>query len=127
MQNLNSAYPYAVGPTFYGIVKVTTITEPVTEYTGNPNSLNNTLKDNLNVAVYPNPANDLVAVQINHMAELDYMVEMNDMSGKLIAKTQIFKGSTIAYFNTSTMYSGIYLIKISNGTNSQVVKVNLIK
>lgn len=34
--NWNSAYPYAVGPTFYGIksaVKVTTITETVTTYT----------------------------------------------------------------------------------------------
>jgi hypothetical protein len=33
----NSAYPYVVGPTFYGVrtaVKVTAITEPVTQYTG---------------------------------------------------------------------------------------------
>ncbi len=128
--NWNSAYPYVVGPTFYGVkntVKVPTITEAVTEYTGNPNSVNNNLKNDLNIAVYPNPANDLIAVQINHMADLDYQVDMADLNGKLIAKTQIFKGSTIAYFNTSAVYAGIYFIKISNGTNSQVVKVILEK
>lgn len=35
--NHNSAYPYAVGPTFYGnkvVTKVTSITEPTTTYTG---------------------------------------------------------------------------------------------
>jgi hypothetical protein len=37
--NWNSAYPYAVGPTFYGVKsggKVTSITEPVTVYPGTP-------------------------------------------------------------------------------------------
>ncbi len=41
--NWNSAYPYIVGPTFYGVkntVKVTSITEPVTVYSLNPLPIN---------------------------------------------------------------------------------------
>ena len=41
--NWNSAYPYVVGPTFYGVyakAQVTSITETVTEYKGNPLPVN---------------------------------------------------------------------------------------
>src|SRR5690606_13738523 len=44
--NWNSAYPYAVGPTFYGVKtaqKVTTVTESTTTYT--PTSVEKVAKD----------------------------------------------------------------------------------
>ena len=56
--NHNSAYPYVVGPTFYGVktaTKVTTITEATTTLSSilfNP--------DKLNTIVFPNPASDFL-------------------------------------------------------------------
>ena len=49
------------------------------------------------------------------------------MSGKLVQKTQLYQGSTIAYFDTRKLYSGDYLIKIFNHKESTTKKISLIK
>ena len=117
--NHNSAYPYVVGPTFYGVknaVKVTSITEPVTTYI--PSSTQHVVAQNIDVTVFPNPSADLIAVQLNDLTKLNYEVSLLDIAGKVINKTTIKQGSTIAYFDTRTMYAGTYFVKISNGINS---------
>lgn len=108
-----------VGPTFYGVknaVKVTSITEPVTTYT--PSSSQNVVAQNIDVTVFPNPSADLIAVQLNDLTKLNYEVSLLDIAGKVINKTTIKQGSTIAYFDTRTIYAGTYFVKISNGINS---------
>jgi hypothetical protein len=45
-------------------------------------------------------------------------VSLLDIAGKVINKTTIKQGSTIAYFDTRTLYAGTYFVKISNGVNS---------
>jgi hypothetical protein len=118
-QHWNSAYPYAVGPTFYGTkvaVKVTSITEPVTTYSGSATGIIESEKEKVNVTVFPNPASDLVAIQLNNLTKENIDVELFDITGRLVQKTIIYQGSTIAYFDTRTLYSGTYLIKISNGS-----------
>lgn len=115
--NWNSAYPYVVGPTFYGVksaAKVTSITETVTTYTGSSTGVFESRND-FNMMVYPNPASDLAAVQLNNLNKEDVMVELYDIKGALIQKTTIYQGSTIAYFDTRKLYNGEYIIKIYNG------------
>ena len=46
---------------------------------------------------------------------------MFDMQGKLIQKTSVLQGSTMAYLDTKTVYAGQYLIKFS-GENGVVTK-----
>ena len=114
----NSAYPYVVGPTFYGVktaVKVTSITETVTHYTSPTGIATNSLND-LNVTVFPNPASDLVAIQLNNLSDKNITVELYDINGRFVAKTYLYQGSTMAYFDTQTLYAGEYVIKISNGS-----------
>ncbi|MCD6017413.1 MAG: hypothetical protein K0S53_534 [Bacteroidetes bacterium] len=116
--NWNSAYPYVVGPTFYGVksaAKVTSITETVTTYTGSSTGISEVNKNSFNVIVYPNPASDLVAVQLNNLTTEDMKVELYDMKGALVQKTMVYQGSTIAYFDTRTLYSGEYIIQIYKG------------
>jgi hypothetical protein len=120
----NSAYPYAVGPTFYGVktaAKVTTISETVTTYTSNVGI--NELKEN-NWSVYPNPSNDIIMVQVNDLTNQSYTVELYDALGKLIQSKQIIQGSTIAYLQVDTLYKGIYQVKISGqaGTKKLVIE-----
>lgn len=124
--NWNSAYPYAVGPTFYGVYadrKITTVPESTTTYTPSTNGLTETEFNALDVSVYPNPSSDLVAIQINGMVKETLYIELIDLSGKLIAKKEINKGQTIAYFDLQTVYQGIYLIKFSDGNNSFTKKL----
>ena len=109
----NSQYPYVVGPTFYGnktALKVPTITETVTTYTST-NAVSNEINA-ANIAVFPNPTSDLVAIQLNEMARENIEVALYDMTGKLVQRTLLYQGSTIAYFDTKTVYAGEYVVKI---------------
>jgi len=113
--NHNSAYPYAVGPTFYGnktAAKVTTISEAVTVYASSADiSEINTTTFN----IFPNPTADVLIVQSSGLQEQTIVAELVDETGKTIQTQTIYQGSTICYFNVSTLYSGTYFIKINNG------------
>ena len=119
----NSVYPYIVGPTFYGVVaasKVASISETVSTYVRTPT---NDLLSNLNITVFPNPSADLIAVQLGDLVKEDFTVELLDLTGKVMQKTRINKGSTIAYFDTQALYGGTYFVKISNGQAETTRKV----
>jgi hypothetical protein len=129
-ENWNSAYPYAVGPTFYGVknaVKVASITEAVTTYIPTEDTTGTGIVtqdfDNLKVTLFPNPANDLLAIQYNGLLKETIKVQMFDISGKLIIETAINQGSTIAYMDISTVYNGVYLMQLSNNEFTSVQKV----
>lgn len=128
--NHNSAYPYAVGPTFYGVYanrKVTSVTENTTVYTATLNSVANPLNTEPVLSVYPNPSTDLIAVQLNGLATSDYSIDLIDLSGKVLLHTTIAKGQTIAYFDTQTIYSGTYVIKTGSGAFNSSQKVVVTK
>lgn len=120
----NSTYPYVIGPTFYGVrtnAKVTAINETVTTYTRTPTK--ELVLNDLNISIFPNPSADIIAVQIDDLVKDDYTVELLDITGKLLQTTKINKGSTIAYFDTQALYSGTYMVNISNGIAQTTRKV----
>jgi hypothetical protein len=128
--NWNSAYPYAVGPYFYGIksaAKVSSIPGSVTVYTTAATSIKQNAIDAFSINVYPNPANDFVAVQLGYLNKANVEVFMYDITGKFIQKTHIYQGSTIAYFDTKTLYTGEYIIKIINDNQEFTKKIILTK
>lgn len=117
--NWNSAYPYLVGPTYYGTkvaAKVTSITETVTTYTPSTTTgINENQVNEVNVSVFPNPASDLIAIQIKDLVKENCLVELFDVTGKLVDKTTVYQGSTIVYFDTKKLYNGIYFVKMRIG------------
>ncbi len=124
-ENFNSAYPYAVGPTFYGVysnASATAVPSGTTTYTSTVGIDENEF-NNLNITVFPNPASDLIAIQFNDLVEYDYSISLYDMNGKLLKEKSINKGQTIAYFDLETVYAGVYLVKISNENNLKTFRV----
>lgn len=118
--NHNSAYPYVVGPTFYGVKtasKVTTITEATTTLSTILFNL-----DKLNMIVFPNPASDFFAVQVP-MALQDMKVELVDTLGKVIQNQTLYQGSTMCYFDVQTLYEGVYFVRIANDNKSNSTKI----
>lgn len=111
-ENWNSAYPYVVGPTFYGTVtgsKVQTISEAVTNY--NPASaVFENGASQINTTIFPNPSSDFIAIQVQGLLQEKMEVKLFDLSGKMSQQTTIQPGSTISYLDTRTMYSGTYLV-----------------
>lgn len=118
-ENWNSTYPYVVGPTFYGIInggKVSAVTGTTTIYTDNSTGISE--MESIDISVFPNPAADLLAIQLNGLVNEDLKLELIDISGKSIKTTYMGKGSTITYFDLQTVYEGTYLLVISS-TSSQ--------
>ncbi len=129
--NWNSAYPYLIGPTYYGTKvasKVTSITETTTTYTSAATGIAENEITNLNLTVFPNPASDLIAIQIKDLVKENYEVALYDISGKLVEKTILYQGSTIVYFDTKTVYSGNYFVTLTDKNGNKISrKVSIIK
>lgn len=110
----NSAYPYAVGPTFYGVAtnrSVSSINETTTRYIDSTVSLSESEVKQLNIELFPNPTADLIAIQIGNLVKENIQVELLDITGKLVAETRIPQGSSIAHFDVQTLYSGTYIVR----------------
>ena len=124
-KNWNSAYPYAVGPTFYGsrvVAKVTTINEPVTTYSPSTGLANNI---KTSIIVSPNPATEFVAIQLSGLQNEDVQIELIDLQGKIIQSDKIVQGSTITYFDVRKLYDGFYFIKVTGKNFSKIEKIKI--
>ena len=119
--NHNSAYPYVVGPTFYGNVvasTVTTLPSGTTTYLANDTFDFNDSK----ITIAPNPAQDFIAIQLQ-MVENDLKVELFDELGKVVKTSTILQGSTLCIIETVAIYNGLYFLKISDSKNVKTFKI----
>jgi hypothetical protein len=126
--NWNSAYPYIVGPTFYGVrtaAKVTSIAETVITYTPSTSLVMG--KDMPKISVMPNPASEVLAVQISNGQQQDVKVELLDLQGRIVAFQSIFPGSTMAHFDVRKLYAGDYLVRVFTPQGSFVERVVILK
>jgi hypothetical protein len=123
--NWNSAYPYVVGPTFYGTKVVTTVTSLPTGLTtyNSSTGISTSENENYKVSIYPNPANEVLVVQSHLGAQVNRKVELVDALGRIVQTQTLFQGSTMAYFDLQTVYEGIYFVRVTDGDNVQVEKV----
>ena len=113
--NWNSAYPYAVGPTFYGVYqdrKVNLVDENTTVYDATLSTVESDL-ENKNIKIFPNPTSDFIAIQIEGLNNQGLCIKLFDIQGKLLRESKINKGQTISYFDIQTVYSGTYIIELS--------------
>lgn len=115
-ENWNSAYPYVVGPTYYGTKtasKVNSISEAVTTYTSTA-GITDATKD-LHFTVFPNPSADVLIIQSKDVHQGTIAVTLVDASGKVIQNQEIYPGSTICYFQVGNLTSGTYFINVQDG------------
>ena len=124
-ENWNSAYPYVVGPTFYGNSQVTvvgSIAETVETYSPTSSIDQGRLNE---INLYPVPALDVMIVQSSGVNYEPIHIEIFDMSGKLVLKNKINQGSTICYLDVSQLYVGSYVAKLSNTLFSTTKPINI--
>ena len=123
--NHKSTYPYVVGPTFYGNVVASTVTavpSGTTTYLANETFNLNTTK----ITIYPNPASDFIAIQTD-LIETDLNVELIDELGKVIQTNKILQGSTLSIIDLTTVYNGVYFVKVSNAKDNKTFKIIVTK
>ena len=128
-ENWNSVYPYIVGPTFYGIYedrKVTSISEVTTVFDGTTAIVASELNSQ-QVSIFPNPATDLIAIQISGLLKNDLQLNLYDLTGRIIKNSTLNQGSTIWYIDTQTLYTGEYILHISNDETVITEKIIIMK
>ncbi|MBL0043948.1 MAG: YHYH protein [Flavobacteriales bacterium] len=126
--NWNSAYPYVVGPTFYGVqtaAKVPTITESVLTYDPAMAAVPSVSAEEDHITVFPNPSGELIAIQAHGILRESLPVSLFDASGKLVRSATIPQGSTIWYLDTRTLYDGLYTVRIGQGDRASQAKVQV--
>ena len=122
-EDWNSTYPYAVGPTFYGVVTggtTNTVPAGATVYTSNVSLAEEQLP---NLDVFPNPSSDLLTVQAHGLVANNLTVILRDASGREVQSKTIQAGQTLVFFETDALYNGVYLIEVSNGYEHYQSKV----
>ena len=125
--NNKPVYPYLLGKYYHGVVQASThatITEPVTTYIPVLSSVKNILEQ-IGLSLFPNPSSDLAVIQSYSPTVRDLKIEMFDTNGKLILEDTLRQGSTMCYLNLATVYSGIYIVKISDERNSVTKKITI--
>lgn len=118
--NWNSAYPYVVGPTFYGVknvTKVNAVNEPTTVYTPTSSTQDDFSINDTRLEVFPNPTADVIIIQAKTMLEQSCSVALFDMNGRLVMEKPFYQGSTICHLETETLYNGTYVVTVSCGTS----------
>jgi len=126
-EDWNSAYPYAVGPTFYGNYENGTldnISENTTIYTGSDEVFE---LENTEFSVFPNPASELIIIQQKSLAKENITVELVDSQGKTLLTEVIKTGSTLNYLDVSSIYSGTYFIRISSSNGLKIEEVLIVR
>lgn len=127
--NWNATYPYIVGPTFYGVYEDAyegAVNEVTTVYVSDVTAVSEVL-DETEISVFPNPTSDFIVVQVDGLVRENISVDLIDLKGETISSTKIRKGSTLAYFDTQTLYNGTYIVKISNGSSSVSELIEVVK
>lgn len=113
----NSAYPYAVGPTFYGSIvaaKVQNVGEPVETYTPT------TSVQEFNPSAFTIffSSNDLLIIQANDVIREQVIISIHDLTGNEVANGFLEQGSTISHTDCSLLYDGVYVVRIISGNRS---------
>jgi hypothetical protein len=100
--------------------------EPVTVYTPSTSSNRQPLLS-ADFTIMPNPGSEFIAVQRSGLATQPVKLQLVASDGKVLQEATIEPGSSIAWFDVRTYYSGTYLLRASaeNGVFTQ--KVILVK
>ncbi|MFI5140968.1 MAG: YHYH protein [Bacteroidia bacterium] len=128
--SLAPAYPFVIGPTYYG-----TVQSGNTGPTGGHNSPSGTVttyspttgiantNEKLSTMVYPNPTSDYLFFFINPIASNNFTATLVDELGRVVLKQDAVQ-PTISYtFDVSQLPKGMYVLHLKNDSKEYSEKV----
>ena len=71
--------------------------------------------------IYPNPSSGMFTVEMNNVSNGEYSVEVYDVIGKMIYKSQITE--SITDINLTHMNAGLYYVSVNNGNEKNITKI----
>jgi len=65
------------------------------------------------VRIFPNPSSNLLIIQVTVPIPSSALVELVDLTGRLVRTTTIYQGSTMAFLDLQTVYAGSYVVRVT--------------
>ncbi|MDX2248482.1 MAG: alpha/beta hydrolase fold domain-containing protein [Bacteroidia bacterium] len=81
-------------------------------------------EEEMQITLFPNPAQDLVTFRIPEIADRTTFAYIHDMSGRLWFSGEIINGSQI---NIESLPGGIYLVKVVAGSKFSIQKLQVLQ
>lgn len=75
------------------------------------------------VTIYPNPAADMLVVQVTAPMTSSATVELVDLHGRIMRQATINQGSTMCFLDVQTLYAGSYVARITSAGSSMHLPV----
>jgi len=80
-----------------------------------------TINESMHLSIFPNPANDVVYVQLSGTTLVNAILRLTDVNGKIIA-TKAFNENNTS-FDLTNLATGLYFVHYSDNQNSYTFKV----
>ncbi|MBK7666004.1 MAG: T9SS type A sorting domain-containing protein [Sphingobacteriaceae bacterium] len=113
-------YSYVVTQNICGNIKTDTVNVNVS-----PSSINeNTLFSN-SIALYPQPAKDVVNISLNYFYEKSIEVRVVDVNARLVRSVELGVRSGLAQMQVSDLSEGVYILELRN-SSGQVARKRLV-
>ena len=118
--NIPGTYSYVVTQNICGNIKTDTVNVNVS-----PSSINeNTLFSN-SIALYPQPAKDIVNISLNYFYETSIEVRVVDVNARLVRSLELGVRSGTAQMQISDISDGVYVLELRNSLG-QIARKKLI-
>jgi hypothetical protein len=77
------------------------------------------------IVVYPNPANDLLSINLNAKTEANSKMLLTDLAGRILMEKEIrlMTGNNLHMIDVSQLTKGLYLLTIQSSEYSYTLKV----
>jgi hypothetical protein len=94
-----------------------------------PLSINNTIKNNIAIEVYPNPATNVANIQFNLPTSATVTLSIVDLNGKVVSSNteKLNAGNNKFMFNTNMLSNGIYSVRLTSNEFVATQKLSVIK
>jgi hypothetical protein len=73
--------------------------------------------------VFPNPAKDLLNIQVKTAFSFDQKIDLLNLQGQLLQSQILSKGSTMVQFGLQQVLPGVYVVRIPGANQVQAIKV----
>ena len=123
-------YPFLTTPELYGKVQQNTTNQiPANTITFSPetNEILRKHQQTNSVKIFFAEKSELIVVQSIGLINENLTIQLIYQNVKFIQETTLFQGSTLAYFDTQTLYNGDYTVKIIGPTETTIENVTVKK
>jgi hypothetical protein len=128
--NTKSIYPFLTTPELYGKMqqnRTNQIPANTITFSTETNEILRKHQQTNSVKIFFAEKSELIVVQSNGLINENLTIQLIDQNGKFIQETTLYQGSTLAYFDTQTLYNGDYTVKIIGSTGTSIENVTVKK